>query len=301
VSAAETFTLSTSELVQRIGDYLGATPPALLAARALVEAETLGDRAFGLELLGEGHTRSGSPPVAQERNIRWIDASRSFGPIAVATASMAAAATATEDDVGLCVVTGVGRLGRLATYAAWGAEQGFVTLVLADAPSAVVPAGGRTPVLGTNPVAVAVPGTPPFVTDFTTAAKTQAAAAAAGETGPLQPRGGLVGTLVGLVVGSLTGGLSGDVPSRQGRTISVLMVAPRDRKATSSLFERLENEFAESGARLPGRRARRVLDDRPTIELTRDRCGPLADCLDPAPASVERAVLDRSPERATGT
>jgi len=138
-------------------------------------------------------------------DVGWIDALESFGPTSVATAAIHARSRAGERGIGLCHVAGVGRLGRLATYATWGAEQGLIALVIADAPPVVTPAGGSTAVLGTNPLAVAVPNEPPLVVDFATAASTELGSRAS--VGPIEPRGGLIGTLAGLAVAMLTGGV----------------------------------------------------------------------------------------------
>jgi LDH2 family malate/lactate/ureidoglycolate dehydrogenase len=185
----------------------------------------------------------------------------------LATAVEHCAALAVAGGFAITTVTELTRVGRLGTYAAWGAEQGLVSVVAVDAPPAVAPYGGTEAALGTNPLAFAIPGSPAIVADFATSAMTEAAASAAGRTGVLQPRGGLVGTLVGLFVEALTGAIEGRSPDRTGRTATVIMVEPRDQPATAVFVENLERAFLDAGAQLPGWRRREQLDRPQSIEM----------------------------------
>lgn len=270
--------IETDRLISVVSEFLGSGRSANLAARALVEAEILEQPEFGLELLNERNAPGTPPRVQMVGEVGWIDALESFGPTSVAAAAIHTRSRAGEGGVGLCHVTGVGRLGRLATYATWGAEQGLISLVIADAPPAVIPAGGSTAVLGTNPLAVAMPGEPPLVVDFATAASTELRRRA--PVGPIEPRGGLIGTLAGLTVAMLTGGISGCVPSRtNGRTVTVLMMVARSTEGTAAWVENLLEGFRLSGARIPGERSGGIIRSRSKVLIQASRWGPISEAI----------------------
>lgn len=275
--------VSPGELVDAVERALGSGGPARLAARALVEAEALGERRSGLALLAAA-TGADRPPRVERRRaaLAHIDARATFGPLALAVAAEACEQAAAEHGVGATVVTGVGAVGRLAPFVVWGAERGYVTLAATDAPAAVAPHGGSSAVLGTNPIAVAVPAREPQVLDFATAAVTQATVRDAAESGDqlpegaaiaadgapardparvaaLLPRGGLVGTLTALLVEALTGAVAGTGPSTEGRTATIVMIEPLVAGATAAWAAELERAFTEAGGRFPGRVTRRRL------------------------------------------
>lgn len=262
VMRSDTVRLEPVEARVLIERFLGPSPGAALAARAIVEAEQLGEPRFGLVMLERLNGSSASPRVETMGPSRArVDAAAVFGPLAVAAAVEHAAQLATPSGLAFVTVAELGRLGRLATYAEWAAEQGFATVIAVDAPRAVAPHGGDLEVLGTNPVAYALPGSPPIVADFATSDMTEAAARAAGREDPLQPRGGLIGTLVGLLVETLTGAVEGRYPDRTGRTAAILLVKPRDEQATASFVADLESSLRAAGSQPPGSGRRTLLEE----------------------------------------
>jgi LDH2 family malate/lactate/ureidoglycolate dehydrogenase len=63
--------------------------------------------------------------------------------------------------------------GALGYYARYMAKNGKITLIFANAKSAVAPYGGIKPVIGTNPLAIGIPnGDKPIIVDMSTAAIT---------------------------------------------------------------------------------------------------------------------------------
>ncbi len=63
--------------------------------------------------------------------------------------------------------------GAIGYYAKQIAEQGYIALVLAGSPKVMAVEGGIDPVLGTNPIAIAIPtGKSPLILDMATAATT---------------------------------------------------------------------------------------------------------------------------------
>jgi len=291
-AATDGVEIEVDQLVSIIGRYLGGGNAEVLAAQALVDSEAAHDPGFGLELLAESVGLRAAPVVEQADLVGRLDASECFGPTAVAAATIHAVDAASRDGIGMVRATSVGRLGRLAPYARWGAGRGVVTWVVADAPPAVAPHGGNAAVLGTNPIAIAAPGQPVLVADFATSAATEMARR--DDSHLLAPRGGLIGTLVSLMVAVLTGGVSGRRPTRAaGRTVAVLALRPDDIEETSAWLDRLASDFVASGARLPGRRVE-ACSGAPTMRVDLERCGPVAAEVATYANNARRSGSDRT-------
>jgi (2R)-3-sulfolactate dehydrogenase (NADP+) len=260
--------LDPSEARALIEASLNPSPGAALAARAIVEAEQLGEPRFGLSLL-TGIDEYRELPAAETLGPSRgrLDASGGFGPLAVAAAVEHAARLADETGLAFVTVAGLGRLGRLATYVEWAAERSLIAVIAVDAPPSVAPHGGDREVLGTNPLAYAIPGSPPIVADFATSEMTEAAARAARREGSIPPRGGLIGTLVGFLAEALTGAVEGRHPDRSGRTAAILLVRPRDDEATVSFAADLVDSLRQASAQPPGQGRRSRLDESRPVEV----------------------------------
>ena len=75
--------------------------------------------------------------------------------------------------VGMVTVGNSTHFGIAGSYAMQAAQRGLGALAMTNSGPLVAPSGGRTPMLGTNPIAFAVPGgpdAPPFVFDMATSA-----------------------------------------------------------------------------------------------------------------------------------
>ncbi|MCZ7589133.1 MAG: Ldh family oxidoreductase [Gaiella sp.] len=249
-----------------------------LTAAALVEAEQLGERRFGVSLLSgvaRDEERCDLPCFDNANRVAELCcAAGLFGPVVVASVAERMVAAARSGGVGIAVLRNLGALGRLAPYVRWVATEGLVGVLAVDAPPFVAPYGGSAAVLGTNPIAFALPAKPrPIVVDVSTSSITMAGlrdAQAAGRDLPLgvalnsdglstadideavsaTPRGGLMGTLLALLVESLTGGLSGVLPGPEKRTGTLLVLRPVDAKPL--VGTRLVESFEKVGARAPG-------------------------------------------------
>lgn len=92
---------------------------------------------------------------------------------------------------GICVATGVGVYpsGALGDWARLACARGCGLVLMAGSPPRVAAPGGRTPLLGTNPICVGVPTTPhPFICDTSTSAITHGDLLTARDEGaPLPP------------------------------------------------------------------------------------------------------------------
>lgn len=259
-----------------------------LAAKALLEAELLGQPEFGLRLLGElergSRLERGAELVATPA-ARVVDAGGCFGPAAVAGAAREATELAQGAGVGLVGLRGVGAVGRLAPYAAAMAEAGVFGLIITHSPPLVAPHGGRAPVLGTNPIAYAAPSPAgPVVADFATSALTKAAlgrARAGGSALPsgsaldadglpttdaarahaLLPFGGVKSFLVALLVELHAGALLEARGHPAARGLLAVALAPDRLAAPGAAVQvgALADEVRAAGGRMPGDRTEAAL------------------------------------------
>lgn len=256
-------------------------------ARALVDAHRRGWPEFGLPLLDRelaGPARGRAPLAASGTGaVRSLDARGVPGPVALAAAVRTAGELSRDTGVALVAARSVTGTGRLAPYVAAQAGAGRVALVMAHGPRAVAPHGGHDPVLGTNPLAFALPRAAGrvLVADFATAALTQAGLArhrrrgtelppgaacdAAGRetrdpeaVHALLPAGGPAGTLTGLLAEAVAGALLGQRDGRPGRGLVAVVVVPSALGADEGLAGRVEElcrELAAAGGHVPGTRA----------------------------------------------
>jgi len=87
-----------------------------------------------------------------------VDADNGPGPIASVRALDAAVAMARSQDVGVAIVAHSNHNGAGSYYAERAMRQGCIALCTTNAPPSMAVHGGRTPVVGTNPVTMGVPG-----------------------------------------------------------------------------------------------------------------------------------------------
>jgi L-2-hydroxycarboxylate dehydrogenase (NAD+) len=174
VSAAQEHELILSVLTSR-----GARPdPADLQARWLVEADLRGQDSHGLRRLPilarrmeRGLLMPNAEPVTSwaAASVLTVDGQRGFGPVTGLSAVRHAAGRARQAGIALAAVHGANHLGILAPYAEAVADQGMIGIALTTSEALVHPSGGRTAMIGTNPVAIAVPARPdPLVLDMAT-------------------------------------------------------------------------------------------------------------------------------------
>jgi (2R)-3-sulfolactate dehydrogenase (NADP+) len=217
-----------------------------VVARSLVAAERAGQAGHGLGRLPgyvgrlrAGGTVSGPWRLATARGaVESWDGGDGLGHVHLALAADRAAALAATHGAGLVGVSRSNHGGALGTHARGLAERGLVALMATNAPAVLAPPGGATPVLGTNPLALAapVPGGPPLVCDLATSQVSRGQVMRAAQegrpippgwaldaggrptedpeaalAGTLMPLGGPKGFALALLVEVLTGGLLGPV------------------------------------------------------------------------------------------
>jgi uncharacterized oxidoreductase len=166
------------ELLQAVG-----TPPdtARIVADSLINANLAGHDSHGVLRLPSylagvhsGHLDPCAAPrlVSTSGATAIVDAEDGWGQPAMWMAARAAKERAQELGLGAAVVHRSYHIGRVAPYVEWLAEADLIGMAMANAAPAVAPFGGRSRVMGTNPIAWAVPrahGKPPICLDVATA------------------------------------------------------------------------------------------------------------------------------------
>jgi uncharacterized oxidoreductase len=161
---------SLHTLVTRACIRMGArAEDAEMVASSLVQANLCGYDSHGVLRLAQYHkwwkagllNPAAQPVVVSETIVgAKIDGRHALGQVAANLASRLAVGRTRAS--GIAVVTGkaCGHVGRLADYAETIQEAGLIGLVAVNDPGAqcVVPWGGVEPRLGTNPIAVGIPG-----------------------------------------------------------------------------------------------------------------------------------------------
>lgn len=162
---AEELDRVTREVLQRVG--LSAEHAATVA-RALVEAELRCQGSHGVSRLLDIYVdrlrqRATNPSprirvVARRGGTAVVDGDNGPGQVVGCHAMGLALDLAAEHGIGTVAVRGSNHYGAAAFYLREALERGCIGWTTTNAPPNMPPWGGRRPVLGTNPLAVAVPG-----------------------------------------------------------------------------------------------------------------------------------------------
>jgi LDH2 family malate/lactate/ureidoglycolate dehydrogenase len=166
---------------------------AALLADHFLDAEMRGASGHGAERMRWLHGFDGLEPDARPRLVerheglsRW-HANGALGYPALAEV-LAAELSQPPAGARLVVVSDCFPTGRLGYFAELGAAAGMVTLVTATSTPRIVHPEGGPPLLGTNPLCLAVPGNPATVIDVSMGAITYGGVLKAAATGqPLPP------------------------------------------------------------------------------------------------------------------
>ncbi|WP_163849142.1 Ldh family oxidoreductase [Pseudooceanicola aestuarii] len=272
--------IAARDAVDQLARAMGDSPSAALAAAALVEADALGQPRFGIDMLAEWSGPAGALPegLTPPRALSWVDCTGTCAPLAVAGATLATACAARDFGLAAMFLRGVRGFGRLAPFVRQLADDGLVGLMGAEGPPFVTPHGGTAPVIGTNPLALAMGADADrVVIDLGTGTTTMAAlrgARAEGHALPADialddqgrptcdaaaaaavlPRGGQVGSLLGLMVELLAGVAGAGRGDPGGRGVFVLAVTP-DRAGTDPEWQArlagLRQDWTQGGGHWP--------------------------------------------------
>lgn len=153
-------------------------PHAALQARVLVEAELKGHPSHGLQRLPRLLTRIErglADPHARGRT-HWragavldVDGERGLGPVVAMAALQQLNERVATAGIALAAIRNSNHLGMLAWYVEQIAAEGRIGIALSSSEALVHPYGGTRAMLGTNPLAIAVPTADrPLVLDLAT-------------------------------------------------------------------------------------------------------------------------------------
>lgn len=215
-------------------------------ASSVVWASLRGIESHGLNLMreyAERIRRGGIDPgshyatVSESATTAIIEAAGGVGQVAGRRGMTLAVAKAAQAGVGIVGVRNSSHFGAAACYSVMAVEHNMIGLASTNAPPSMAPWGGKAPLLGTNPVSIAVPAgrNPPVVLDMATSASAWGKVfiamrqgqkiplnwaldrdgeptddpARAIDGGMIQPLGGYKGYGLSLIIDVLTGVLTG--------------------------------------------------------------------------------------------
>jgi (2R)-3-sulfolactate dehydrogenase (NADP+) len=150
---------------------------AVSVARALVAAEADGLKGHGLQriptyltMVKSGKAKGDAKPLASRPRpgVLAVDAADGFAYPAIDLVLKKLPAVAAKQGIAAASVTRSNHCGVAGHHVEKLAEQGLVAMLFANTPAAMAPAGGKTAVYGTNPIAFAAPlaGRAPVVVDL---------------------------------------------------------------------------------------------------------------------------------------
>jgi LDH2 family malate/lactate/ureidoglycolate dehydrogenase len=168
-----------SDLVERILTREGVPPEhARIQASLFIGAQMRGTASHGLLRLRRivERLKLGLAVAGEEGRQDWtaqsflsVDGRRGLGPVVALKALDAVIPRARQTGIAIAAVRNANHLGALAYYADHVARQGLTVIALTISEALVHPFGGRTAMIGTNPIAIGVPAEPePLVLDMAT-------------------------------------------------------------------------------------------------------------------------------------
>jgi LDH2 family malate/lactate/ureidoglycolate dehydrogenase len=192
-------------LASAILEAVGSEPEtARFVGDSLVDANLAGHDSHGVMrlLLYASTARSGQVEAAARAVVArktgataTVDGANGWGQPAMWLATETAIELAREFGVGAVTVARCYHIGRVAPYVERVAHAGMIGLAMSSAGPGVAPYGGRTRVLGTNPIAWAAPrggGKPPLCLDVATSTFAEGKVMMAKTRGELVPPGVIV-------------------------------------------------------------------------------------------------------------
>jgi (2R)-3-sulfolactate dehydrogenase (NADP+) len=175
-------------------------PVALSVAKALVAAEADGLKGHGLQriptyltMMKAGKAKGAAKPVASRTRpgVLVVDAADGFAYPAIDLALKKLPAMAQKQGIAVASITRSNHCGVAGHHVEKLAEAGLVAILFANTPAAMAPAGGKSAVFGTNPIAFAAPlaGRAPVVVDLSLSKVARGNLVAARQKGEAIPLG----------------------------------------------------------------------------------------------------------------
>lgn len=171
------------DLASKVLEAVGTPPePARLVAKQLVEANLTGHDSHGVVRLPQyckdrkdGQIKPDAQPTIERENATTavVDGQRGWGPVAAWFATDLAIRKAEQAGISAVCVRNTYHVGRVGVYPEAAAVKGYVGIAFCNVHGGgrVAPWGGKEGLLGTNPIAIAVPTeNSPIVVDFASSA-----------------------------------------------------------------------------------------------------------------------------------
>lgn len=182
------------------------TEAASIAANVLVHSDVLGIDSHGVARLAghsgyvlgleRGFVKAIAQPfiVKETESTALVDGDSGLGGFVSTRAMEIAIAKAEKAGVGIVTVTNSHHFGIACHYAMLALSHGMIGISMTNAAPQVVPTYGKTALLGTNPLSIAVPGgrERPFILDMATSVGAAGKAEIALRAGKQLPNGWLV-------------------------------------------------------------------------------------------------------------
>jgi len=193
-----------TDLVARIFMAAGAPKDAAqTVAASLVSSDLAGHESHGvvrvrqyLDAIRRGDLNPAARPqiAHSDKAVVTVDAQRSFGQVAAAYTIQLGIARAREHGLAAAGLINCGHVGRLGEWVQVAAQQDAIALAFCNGGGVrgiVTPYGGAARLLGTNPIAAAIPvgDGPPIVLDFATSAVAEGKVRVARNRGKSIPEG----------------------------------------------------------------------------------------------------------------
>ncbi len=170
MSATETLTLSEIETLAYDALVAAGTAPEsarpLAVATAMTEADGVASHGLAYVPIYAGHVECGkvdgtaTPVLSQPRpGVVAVDAATGFAHAAIDKGFETLIPLAREQGVAVLAVKNSYNCGVLGVHTQRLAQAGLLGFGFTNAPASIAPSGGAKPVLGTNPISIAAPGT----------------------------------------------------------------------------------------------------------------------------------------------
>lgn len=163
---------------QLLTDRGAPTAHAVLQASALLEAELKGHPSHGLQRLprlllrvecGLANPRAAGLSEWHTSSVLSVDGERGLGPVIAMAALRQLEQRVVSTGIAMAAIRNNNHLGMLAWYVERAAKNGCIGIALSSSEALVHPHGGTRAMLGTNPLAIAVPTAgQPLVLDLAT-------------------------------------------------------------------------------------------------------------------------------------
>lgn len=186
---------------QRVFETVGVPEEdAWVAADVLIEADLRGFDCHGVSRLFPSYTRirKGLIETKPAIDITWLtpttgccNGGNGLGMVVGYRAMKACVSRAEEFGAAFLTVSGSNHFGIAGYYSSMALAENMIGITMTNASPRVVPTGGTTGILGTNPISVAVPRRtkPPFILDMATSAVSSGKLDLAARKGVAVPEG----------------------------------------------------------------------------------------------------------------